>query len=335
MKKGFTLIELLAVIAILAIVLLVAVPSIINIINNVKNDAFVKDEQMMVSATKTYLAANQSLLPANVGDTVKIDISTLITNNFISSIKDIYDGSNCTGYVLVKKIDINYNYIPYLSCGTNYVSDEYPSDGLLIQYDGFDAPSNISGTYYWLDRSSYHNNGTLYNMALTPTSGYNHTTKSYVFDGNDDYINSMSILPNLTDYTYEIIYKAYDYRYSQISAGWADLKWRVSTQNPYWNFWDTLNNYTTTGYTLRPDLNTINSYVYTFDGTNLNLYYNNTLNSTRAISGRTAHTSTILSLGVGTEKLYGELYSVRIYNRVLNSDELTHNNTLDKKRFNF
>ena len=143
MKKGFTLIELLAVIAVLAIVLLIAVPSIINVIKDIKMNALIKDEKMVANATKNYLSANQTLIPTRVGDMIEISLNTLLTNKYITDIKDPYTNTDCNGYVIVTKIDNGYSYNPHMKCGSSNTIGDSSADGLMLHYkfDDFQEPT--------------------------------------------------------------------------------------------------------------------------------------------------------------------------------------------------
>jgi type IV pilus assembly protein PilA len=82
-QKGFTLIELLAVIVILAIIAAIAIPSISGIINNSKKDAHISNAEMMVSAARTSVAAND---PAwGTGD--ELTLRQLIDAGYLEELK--------------------------------------------------------------------------------------------------------------------------------------------------------------------------------------------------------------------------------------------------------
>ena len=123
MKKGFTLIELLAVIAVLAIVLIIAIPNVISIISDSKKAAFKKDEATISKAAANYLAANLSLIPANVGNTTTVLYTDLKSNGYISPIIDQTNGSECTKskVFVLKQADGTLKYTPGIICD-NYIS---------------------------------------------------------------------------------------------------------------------------------------------------------------------------------------------------------------------
>ena len=78
-------------------------------------------ETKLIDSTKKYI---KDFYNNNLGvDTLNIKISSLISNNYISEVRDKY--GNCTGYVSVYKDDNNVViYTPYLKC-KNYVSNGY------------------------------------------------------------------------------------------------------------------------------------------------------------------------------------------------------------------
>ena len=78
-------------------------------------------ETKLIDSTKKYI---KDFYNNNLGvDTLNIKISSLISNNYISEVRD-KDG-NCTGYVSVYKDDNSVViYTPYLKC-KNYVSNGY------------------------------------------------------------------------------------------------------------------------------------------------------------------------------------------------------------------
>jgi len=143
-KKGFTLIELLAVIVVLAVILIIAVPAIGKVIENARNSAYLDNEKMMESATRTYAIKNSNILPREIGEKETIDLTTLINNNYISEIKDPKDSSStCNGYVEIeKKSKKKYTYDAYLQCGDNYTTQ-----GMTVSEKVIDTnPGILSGT---------------------------------------------------------------------------------------------------------------------------------------------------------------------------------------------
>ena len=126
-KNGFTLIELLAVIAVLAIILLIAVPNILAIVNSAKDSIYVKNEQLLKQSAINYYAVNFMATPSQIGEVNIVRYNTLISGSYISDIKDPKNASTtCDGYVLVTKTsNTDFNYTPYIKCGTNYQTTNY------------------------------------------------------------------------------------------------------------------------------------------------------------------------------------------------------------------
>ena len=72
MKKGITLIELLSVLIILSIILAITIPQILNIIDNSKNEIIIKNNEIIVSATRRYLLSNRRFFPLETGQTTEV-----------------------------------------------------------------------------------------------------------------------------------------------------------------------------------------------------------------------------------------------------------------------
>ena len=134
MKKGFTLVELLAVIVILAIILAIAVPSITNLIENARINAYIKNEEMMIRATRNYIALNEEELPNEIGETIEITLEEIQNEELINSIESPFNNDNCNGYVLITKIaDNEYAYTPHLNCIDESRGSAF-DDGLILHY---------------------------------------------------------------------------------------------------------------------------------------------------------------------------------------------------------
>lgn len=336
-NKAFTLVELLAVIIILAIILVIAIPNIMKIIDKAKIDAYQKNEALMVNAARNYLAANLDKAPLNIGDISVIDLSELQFNNIIGNIKDINSNTMCTGKVIItKNSNTQYTYNPYLECGSNYKTYDYISDGLIVHLDGYDAP--VSSV--WIDKTGNSNSATMINMLGDGTSGYNATKKAYVFDGINDYMEiAYGLIVNPDNYTISIVAKTNILSTSQMFFGsstgtnqrlfmgvHSTGKFDSGIQSVTWNGADP-----SATATLNPTTLTLK-----LSGGIATLYVNDLATKTRT------YTAYVLSSNFGIGKLInssyylnGNVYSVRIYNRVLTDAEIINNYNVDKQRFGF
>lgn len=93
--------------------------------------SYSKIENKMVSAAQNYYKDNDNLLPKKVGEVVEIDVMTLASNSYIKDLSEYTKESViCEGKVIVAKTDDNYDYVPYLDCGTEYKT-EFLTEKLL------------------------------------------------------------------------------------------------------------------------------------------------------------------------------------------------------------
>jgi len=216
------------------------------------------------------------------------------------------------------------------------LQQEYFKNDLISYIDGYDAPQNIAGTYYWMDKSQNNNNVIMYNFnnpSSSTTSGYDSASKSYVFDGVDDYMTSTSNIYSIkNEFTFEIVFKPTTYRYITINACGIDLKWREPGQNPYMNYWDTLGNYNSTSFNNIPTLNSIYTFSTTFNNTERQLFINGQQYNS-VTQSLTLNSAQKLVIGSGSERVIGNIYSIRIYNRALTTQEVKYNYSLDLQRF--
>ena len=118
-KKGFTMVELLATIIILGLLVTIAYVSVRSILERGNDSYFTSQENMLILAGREYFADHRSELPDEIGDTSKVNLDTLINENYIDPIKDKdendcnFDDSNVTVQKITEK---DYQYYALLIC---------------------------------------------------------------------------------------------------------------------------------------------------------------------------------------------------------------------------
>lgn len=73
-------------------------------------------EQDLINAAQSYYQKNPALLPKENYDSVTIQLSTLVSNGYISSDKN---GGICPAYVMVTNMNGTYSYTPFIKCNDN------------------------------------------------------------------------------------------------------------------------------------------------------------------------------------------------------------------------
>jgi hypothetical protein len=211
--------------------------------------------------------------------------------------------------------------------------ERYVKNGLVLHYDGINntGTSHSTTTNIWKDLSGNGNDATLQSFDYNSSSGW--LNNGLKFDGNNDFVSSIYNIPNsYNQYTMDIVYKPTVYRYSEITFNSIGFKWRVSGQNPYVNYWDISNNPNSTSFNFTPVLNSVHTFSINYNGSIMKLYINNQLLNliNKTITLRSNST---LVIGLGMEKVTGNVYSIRIYNRALTDSEVTQNYQVDVERF--
>lgn len=331
MKKAFTLFELLAVLTILGLVLAITIPSIGDIISRNREKLYVETENRILDSVKSYTLENPVELPSVVGNSVKINISTLIENDYLQEVYDLKDKDKlCDGYVLITKLEDDYEMLVHLDC-LNYISNNVVDKGLF-----FDMPlgSYISGSNF-IDRKNNYT-GTNVN-GIKGKNRFGEDDKATYFNGTNAYVN----IANDADLTPEDI---------TVSA-WINMDTSASTaRHIFMTNWF--------GYSFEIEANTRKPYFYLngigicYSSENLILgnWYNivgvfkKGIGSKIYINGQLKgilsstipivyNSNTVLNIGRFAGGVYfkGLIEDVRIYNRALNADEVLHNYTIESQ----
>ncbi|MFA5408061.1 MAG: type II secretion system protein, partial [Bacilli bacterium] len=273
-KDGFTLIELLAVIIILGVILMVVVPITSGIINSIKTSAYNTQVDNIIDAAKRY-ALTKGKNPT-INTQRVITLKELQDNNYYTT--NVINQSNgltipdTTGVAIVNN-NGSYSY--------HYLG--YSVDGLILHYDGIynggygvhnDNTSTNKNTWENLSGNNYDSN--LTNFDFKSTSGW--SSNSLIFDGSDDAATTTSIMPALSTYTFEILFKPYSYKYTQIGFGTIDFKWRIIGNYPYWNYLDSSNNTNTMHHVNIPVLNKATLFSANFSGSSQKIFLDGILN---------------------------------------------------------
>ena len=118
-QKGFTLVELIATFAILGCLMIITGTAMFAFQNKFDKRYYQMLSDNISLAAKDYSSDHRGL--TREGE-VKIDISTMIQNGYMSDVLDKKQ-KNCSGYVLVKRKRLSYETKVCLICD-NYKSEE-------------------------------------------------------------------------------------------------------------------------------------------------------------------------------------------------------------------
>ena len=212
--------------------------------------------------------------------------------------------------------------------------------GLVLHLDASAPDSYPTTGTTWGDISTQTNNGVLTNG---PT--YNSSNQgNIIFDGINDYVeiannSSLNISSTITleSWMYatststvqNVICKSSQsqntgYIFPRTDNGWSNIYFYLHIGG-----WQTLN-------TTFPALNTWYHTVATYDGATMLIYLNGTQVASKAQSGTITTNTNILAIGQQTgygEYFGGRVASVKVYNRALNSTEVSHNYNVQKARY--
>lgn len=83
--------------------------------------SYSKIENKIVSAAEKYYKDNDSSLPKEIGETVEVDVETLVSGGYIKDLSEYTDENIvCSGKAIVAKTSKSYDYVADLDCGDAY-----------------------------------------------------------------------------------------------------------------------------------------------------------------------------------------------------------------------
>lgn len=169
MKKGYTLVELLGVIIILTLITMLVLP---NVINSIKNSSSKNDdlmEELIISASKTYIDDNYYDMLIGNGFTLCIPLTELVEKDYLTTPIKYKNMDDITGIKVVKVTysdKYTYNIVDKSTCSylvvQNEASDNFLNTDILKSdieqiniVNNMNIPNNSLGDF---DVSSLSNN---------------------------------------------------------------------------------------------------------------------------------------------------------------------------------
>ncbi len=189
MKKAFTLVELLVIIAILGMIAIIAIPQAMSFVESTRTAAYRNLENQMKRSAQNYFVVNPDLLPTTLNTSRSVSLQELVDSRAINKIVDSKTGEFCDGYISVTKVSDNkYEYKPYLSCSSSYITGNYMNNQnvvsnlyyLYYNFDDFQEPTvNLAPDTNYSNR--------IYNQVYTAMGwGGDTGTAVYRLDGGPD-----------------------------------------------------------------------------------------------------------------------------------------------------
>ena len=105
------------------LVLILVITLIISLFTG-DNKSYKEIEEIMKDAAIEYYEVQSGLLPREEGETITINVSTLVDAELMDPLSELRKGESCTGRVEVTKRGDAIVYTPYLECENNYVIKE-------------------------------------------------------------------------------------------------------------------------------------------------------------------------------------------------------------------
>jgi hypothetical protein len=235
------------------------------------------------------------------------------------------------------------------------------TDGLVMSLDAADRNSYVSGSTIWNDLS-----GNTFYGVLTSGSSYNASMGgSIIFDGINDYVDLELMRNQILNYTSSITFDITFNMSQWVSSGYNGIWVLGRNPDPGGGIQSYILSYImggggggrfvvqfgnsdgTTGTSIQSTLqiqtNTVYNFVYSFNSGSVKLYQNGNLvqsinNSTTTIYNTNQNKFFIggdsrYNPGTGGRYFSGSVYTARIYNRELSSQEVLQNYNAQKSRF--
>lgn len=230
-------------------------------------------------------------------------------------------------------------------------TDAYIKDGLILHYDAINntGAGHSNNTTTWKDLSGSGNDGKLYNIGGTSTSGWE--SDGLVLDGIDDYVTAdITSTPDVTIEVVAKVKKEMKESYCGI-AGWqhwtTDIpRIGIHRTGEKFTFFST-DNKESNGSRIDYDISYEIINCVTLVSSASEKKFTNFINGIKTGELSNANVATLptqhlFGIGdyangnheyVGARPLNGIIYNVRVYNRALTDEEILKNHEIDKQRY--
>ena len=217
----------------------------------------------------------------------------------------------------------------------------YASNGLMLWYDGYanngDARSFSSTT--WKDLSGHSNDVTLSgptwnkdNLSFDGSNDYAYKTSGAVYNISKAHTIEVVLKPEKRDANYQMIFNTVNNGTSVLQYG---SLWISSAYQIGFDTGDGSSHYGTTRMDYdASDVGKIIEYTNTRNNRMYKLYKNNSLQRSVEFNIDARTPNAAIFLGGSYYYFKGKIYSIRVYNRELSTDELLSNYNYDVQRFN-
>ena len=223
--------------------------------------------------------------------------------------------------------------VPFIYQGEELIYPEYVKDGLVLHYDFSGMTNNDVSKDIARDLSGNGNHGTLQNFNFTPESGYD--KNKLLFDGVDDVLNAKNLSTPPATMTMSVVVKLGDILSVDAITWHTDIVLRIA-KNSGVTFIDKRRNndrFTARYQSSETGLDIIHVAAVSSDAKN-EVYINGVKHGELIEPINDLNVNKPLRWGsFGTTYVGFELYSSKIYNRILTPEEIAHNFAIEKERF--